>query len=211
MTEGFNTIGQKKQVLSDLESKVKVFDDFRKEEADLKIEEKNLEKEALDFIIDIRSQIEDFRKIVSSIYDALYPATKDKSIFDIVLEENTSSKIKIKVEVPAMFSKGKNQGRTLVYDLSVLINAIKKDIKMPRFLVHDGIFDGVDKAHFVALLNYLEGLEQKGLRFQYIVSLNEEGTLNEKFGDNEHMIQEQIEERAIIKLSGNKKLLNENF
>jgi uncharacterized protein YydD (DUF2326 family) len=211
LTEGFNAIGQKKQVLSDLESKVKVFDDFRKEEAELKIEEKSLEKEALDFIIGTRNQVEEFRKIVSSIYNSLYPATKDKSIFDIVLEENTSSKIKIKVEVPAMFSKGKNQGRTLVYDLSVLINAAKKDIRMPRFLVHDGVFDGVDKAHFVALLNYLESLEQEGLRFQYIVSLNEEGTLNEKFGDSDHMVQKQIEERAIIKLSGNNKLFKEEF
>ncbi|MDD2516349.1 MAG: DUF2326 domain-containing protein [Candidatus Gracilibacteria bacterium] len=211
LTEGFNVIGKKRQILSELESKVKVFDDFRKEEFDLKVEEKNLEKEALAFIIEIRSQIENFRKILSNVYDSLYPVNKNKSIFDIILEENTQPKLKIKVEVPAMFSKGKNQGRTLVYDLAVLINGIRENIRIPRFLIHDGIFDGVDKAHFVALLNYLNSLEQEGIRFQYIVSLNEEGTLNEKFGDGDNMVQKQIEDRAIIKLSGTKKLFKADF
>lgn len=211
LTEGFNSIGKKKQVLSDLEGKVKVFEDFKREEAELKIEESKLERQALDFISEIRGEIEAFRKVVSEVYNAIYPASKDKSIFDILLEENSQSKLKITVEVPAMFSKGKNQGRTLVYDLSVLINGIRSGIRFPRFLIHDGIFDGIDKGHFVALYHYLEKLTSEGFRFQYIVTLNEEGTLNEKFGDNDQMIEKQIEDKSVIKLSGNNKLLKDTF
>jgi uncharacterized protein YydD (DUF2326 family) len=108
-----------------------------------------------------------------------------------------------------MRSKGRNQGRVLVYDLSVLF--FNLDRIFPKFLVHDGIFDGVDKAHFVALYEYIENQKQSGKRFQYIITLNEEGNLTEKFGPTDKVSTEKIETEAVLVLTPTKKLFNKPF
>lgn len=211
LTEAFHIISQKKSVLHDLEGKIKIYEDLEKERAELKIVEKTLEKEMLDFLTNIKSSIEEVRMIFSEIYNAIYPENKDQSIFDILYKPTFDAKTQITISFPAMKSKGKNQGRTLIYDLCLLFNGIKNNFRQPRFLIHDGVFDGMDKAHFVALYNYLENLKNKGVRFQYIIAINEEGTLGEKFGDTDKLTTESIEDQAIITLTPNKKLFGRTF
>ena len=126
------------------------------------------------------------------------------------IKPETDAVVNIEITFPAMYSKGKNQGRTLVFDLAVLINSIKNNYPGPKFLVHDGIFDGVDKAHFVSLYKYLEDLKTK-MRFQYIVTLNEEGTLSEKFGDVDELSPKGIKSKAISILTAKKKLFGKDF
>ena len=110
-----------------------------------------------------------------------------------------------------MLSKGRNQGRTLIYDLSVLFYEIAQNIKTPRFLIHDGIFDGVDKTHFIELVKYLEEQKLQGKQFQYILTINEEGTLSDKFGDADVVNPEKIEKEAILVLTPDKKLFGKDF
>ncbi len=211
LTEAFHSIGEKRNRLNELEGKTKVYEDLEKEKAELKVVESQLEKEVLDLLSSLRMEIDNIRDVFSEVYNSIYPANKDESNFNITSKPSTDAKISIDVTVPAMYSKGKNQGRTLIYDLTVLLNSIKNNYRTPNFLVHDGIFDGMDKAHFVALCEYLDRLHSLGKKFQYIITLNEEGTLNEKFGQTDYVNPEQIEQRAILILTPTKKLFGKNF
>ena len=82
------------------------------------------------------TQISSLSQIFAEVYNAIYPTANDS--LTITDQFNTDAKLQIDIEFPAMMSKGRNQGRTLVYDLSVLFNAIENKLSGPRFLVHDG-------------------------------------------------------------------------
>lgn len=210
LTEALYAINEKKLILGDLEGQINIYKTLVSERADLEIEEKKLEKEVLTFIDDVKTQIADFHETFTKIYNAIYPESKNASLFSITSDFNTNSKIDINISFPDMYGKGKNQIRTLVYDLSMLFNAIEKRIPSPRFLVHDGVFDGVDKAHFIALYEFLEEMKLHN-KFQYIVTLNEEGTLSEKFGHAEKVSPEKIGKEAIITLTPKHKLFGKDF
>ena len=107
---------------------------------------------------------------------------KADDIFSVSKIEN-EQKIKLQILPNDVYSHGRNQGRTLIYDLAVLCNLINSKIKGPRFLVHDGIFDSLDKSHFLSLYEFCESKVKEGYEFQYIVTLNEHGTLDERFGN----------------------------
>lgn len=210
LTEAFYALSGKKKVVSDLEAKLKTYDTFELEKLDLQKEEKALEIEIKKFISEIqKSQVPEISKIFLEIYNAIYPQSKDP-LFSINDKLDTDAKVEIRIEFPAMYSKGKNQGRILVYDLAVLFHAIQKKINCPRFLIHDGIFDGIDKAHLVHLYEFLE-TKKTSIRFQYIITLNEEGTLNESFGAADKVNPERIVEEAIKVLSPSKKLFKVEF
>ncbi len=207
LTEAFYSLSEKKKVLSDLEAQINTYDKLDYERIELEIEEKKLEKQIKSFVNDIQSAVAKISLTFSEIYNSIYVQSKDP-LFTINEYLKSDAKIEIKTVFPAMFSKGKNQGRTLVYDLMILFNAINENMNFPRFLIHDGIFDGMDKAHFVYLYNYLEN-KKNNVKFQYIITLNEEGTLNENFGPADSVNPDKIENEAILCLTPSKKLIGE--
>ena len=83
-----------------------------------------------------------------------------------------------------------------VYDLAVLFNMIENNIKGPRFLVHDSIFDSLDKAHLNSLFIYLSEKEKQKINFQYIVTLNEQSELHK-----------EILEKTVLPIYASKRLL----
>ena len=177
----------------------------------MKSEEAKLTGKMISFIQEIQTtELPSFRDIFTEIYNSAYVENKNESTFDISVNDKTDAKIDINVTFPADLSKGKNRGRTLIYDLAVLFHGIKEDIKMPRFLIHDGIFDGMYKGHFVHLYEYLES-EKNKYKFQYIVTLNEEGDLSEKFGNADKVTTEHISEEAIINLTPSSKLFGKTW
>jgi len=211
LSEAYFSLSKKRESLGELEGKVKLYIDLSKEKADLRSEEAKLVGEMISFVQEIQTtKFPSFRDIFTEIYNSAYIENKNESTFDISVNDKTDSKIDINVTFPADLSKGKNRGRTLVYDLAVLFHAIKEDIRMPRFLIHDGIFDGMYKGHFVHLYEYLESKKIK-TRFQYIVTLNEEGDLNEKFGNTDKVTTEHISQEAIINLAPSSKLFGKTW
>ena len=101
------------------------------------------------------AKLEQFNKHITELYSILFGTLNSPHPFSI---KNNSKEKKIKLSVlpDDIYSHGKNQARTLIYDLSVLFNSIENNIKAPRFLVHDGIFDSLDKSHFISLYEYCE-------------------------------------------------------
>ena len=150
------------------------------------------------------AKLERFNKRMTEIYSILFGTLNSREPFSI---KNNSKEQKIELSIlpDDIYSHGKNQGRTLIYDLSILFNIIENNIKAPRFLVHDGIFDSLDKSHFISLYEYCELKVKEGYKFQYIVTLNEQGTADERFGNI--ITRQDVINRSIKVLTPSKKLL----
>ncbi|MCZ7603099.1 MAG: DUF2326 domain-containing protein [Melioribacteraceae bacterium] len=212
LTEAYYSINQKRETLTDLKSRTRILTDLQKKGVDLNTEISQIYSKILDFKEAINQQEYVFSKYILEVYNSLYPELKDTSIFDISPNQKSQAKIQFNILTNnEMFSKGRNQSRTLIYDLSVLFHAIDQNIKMPRFLIHDGILDGVDKTQFIHLVEYLEEQHLEGKRFQYIMTINEEGTLEQKFGNADKVNPTTLEKEARLVLTQNKKLLAPSF
>ena len=210
LTEAFKSLSTKQNEKSNLESQTKIYQDLIREKNQIEQEEKKLEWQILDYSLKNEKEELAFSRLFRSIYNYLYPDLNDPSIFSISPNLDTDAKLQINILTNnEMLSKGRNQGRTLIYDLAILLNSINKKINAPRFLVHDGIFDGMDKAHFIKLYEFLEEQKLQGKRFQYILSYNEEGTLTDNFGNADKVTTEKIEAEAILVLTPKKKLLGD--
>jgi uncharacterized protein YydD (DUF2326 family) len=201
LTGAFYNLAEIKTKLSELESKVKTYHDLLKEKADWELSDKEISRDILEYVDIIKPQISNFYEIFSTVYNAIYSQTQDSSSFSLSPKPRSNAKISINITFDTEESKGQNRGRTLVYDIAVLLHTIKNNIKCPRFLIHDGLFDGMDKAHFIELYNFIENALSQGKQFQYIITLNEEGTLNQNFGDFEKINTDKIEKEAIAVLT----------
>lgn len=210
LSEAYLLLSKKRESLNELEGKIEVYNYINNQKLNLKIEDSNLSSEIFTFLGKIESQISDFRKIFLWIHDSIYNNRSDKSNFSIEFKDNVDAKIEILVNVPAVCSEGNTRGRTLLYDLSILLHAVDKDIKCPRFLIHDGIFNGMDKTHFVQVCKFLEK-EKLHKRFQYIVTLNEEGTIDSKFGDVDQTTIQTILNNAVCVLTPTNKLFGTSY
>lgn len=211
LTEAFGFISEKKSQLGELESNTKILNDLVAEKKEIEGTRAGVDKQIFEYVKSLTSEIDSLYELFTNIYNEIYVNNQNESGFSIDYNSRKEKLINISITMPDMFGKGKNQGRTLVYDIFVLQNSFKFSMSFPRFLIHDGIFDGVDKAHFVAIYEYFEKLEQKGIEFQYITTLNEEGHLTGKFGNADKVNPEKIEEEAIIVLSSQGKLFGKDF
>ena len=213
LTEAHYELGRKRDKKSELTGRLALYDSLNLEITKLELESKNLEYEMRLHLNGLKEKvIPALEDKFSKIYNAIYSDRRDQSSFGIREAFRKDAKIEIMVKFPDMGSKGKNQGRTLIYDLLVVLNNLENNRGLPSFLVHDGIFDGMDKAHFIALFSFIEEMiEKRGIEFQYIVTFNEEGTLTEKFGTSDAINSEIIEKKAIAVYTPTKKLLGTDF
>lgn len=196
---------------SELLSKINMFKDLNKDIRKLKSDDEELLNKVDVFISDNSVQIENINSRIKEIYNAIFGSIDSPHIFEIT-KNTEEQKLKINVLPDDVYSNGKNQGRTLVYDLALLFNAIDQNISCPRFLVHDGIFDSLDKSHFISLFQLCEQKLKEKKNFQYIVTLNEQGTFDERFGDKDKLVtREMILAKSIAVLSPSKKLLKVDF
>ena len=200
LTEAFYLLGEKEKEISDLEGKVRVYNDLQKQKTEADAKDVQLRQQAVDLIEGLRNDIDAFESLFSEVYRAIYPENV-QSGFSIRADYEGKNKVDISISFDKDESKGWNKGRTLVYDIAIMINTIRKGINTPKFLIHDGIFDGMDKSHFVALYHYIQDLQSKGLKFQYIVTMIEEGQLSENFGQTDELTPEKIAAQAIVVLS----------
>jgi len=69
----------------------------------------------------------------------------------------------------------------------------------------------MDKTHFIELVKYLEEKKLQKYEFQYILTLNEEGTLTDNFGDADEVNPKKIEKEAVLVLTPNKLLFGKKF
>ncbi|PIS45906.1 MAG: hypothetical protein COT22_02825, partial [Ignavibacteria bacterium CG08_land_8_20_14_0_20_37_9] len=199
LTEAYAELDRKRVEAATLQAKIQVYLDLSKEKNEIQQEESKIVSEIFTFKALIQKQEIDFASVLISVYEYLYPEIKDIDPFSIIPKQNTNSKIEFSIlSSTKANSEGIGRGRILVYDLSVLFYSIQQNYKAPRFIIHDGIFDGMDKSHFIKCCLYLEEKLFEGNNFQYIISLNEEGTLNQNFGETDKINTEKILKEAIL-------------
>lgn len=210
LTDSYRYLGVLQSKITELKGRLDTYKEIQSEKDKWKINDTKLREEAGDVIEKSLTRISEFRAIFTDVYNNVYSSDYSASFtVDKTLDSRQKNKIAIEVSFESEESKGWNKGRTLVYDISVLFNGLKNnDIRLPHFLIHDGIFDSMDKAHFVELYHFLNKRIKPNFNFQYIVTLNEEGTLSEAFGDTDDLSPEQIADEAILVLTPSKKLWN---
>lgn len=202
LTTAYNSINSLKDELGELEARIRSYRQITKKKIEIQKREKTLESEILDFKEKISSQQFEISRYISDIYHRLYADATTSSVFSINTKFDSQAKFYFSIlESSKMLSTGRNQGRTLIYDLTILFHAIEKGFKLPRFLIHDGIFNEMDKTHLIELYKFLNEKKEEGLNFQYILTLNEEGHLTENFGDSDLLTPEKIKEKAILVLT----------
>jgi len=204
LTQAFYYLGEREKELSDLEGKVKTYKDLESEKLLYKEQDAKLGTEIKTFLENNQDKIDAFERLFSEVYNRIYPESTSSGFS--ISQNFGADKVNINVRFDKDESKGWNKGRTLVYDIAVILNAVRNNINMPRFLLHDGIFDGMDKSQFVELYHYLKSLQKEGNKFQYIVTMNEEGDLRENFGDTDELTVENIADEAIAVFTPSQRL-----
>ncbi len=204
LTQAFYYLGEQEKELSDLEGKIKTYRELESEKLLYKEQDAKLGLEINTFLKNTQDQIDAFERLFSEVYNRIYPESPSSGFS--VTPSFGVDKVNISISFDKDESKGWNKGRTLVYDIAVMLNAIRNKINMPRFLVHDGIFDGMDKSQFVELYHYVKALQKEGNKFQYIATMIEEGELRGNFGDADELTVENITEEAIAVFTPSKRL-----
>jgi len=180
---------------------------FKKNAEDLSGEVKELGKRVAEYVAAISSRKKIIINKINEIYREIYKKMPDDETFDIHFNSSAKSVRFRYLEGDINESKGYGKFKVAIYDLALLLIAIDDGRNFPRFMIHDGISDNVDKSHFKELIRYLHEKSERGVKFQYIVTLNEEGELGENFGKGDWINPSRLESEAILVLSGERKLL----
>ena len=212
LRDAYNKLNAKQEELNELDSQNKLINDLESKQTIIKKAIVEIRDEVKNLKEQIKIKEIDFASIISNVYDNLYPQHNECNLFEIVTNPTNKSLIKLNIlENAEQHSNGKNQGRTLIYDLAVLFNSIYNNLNSPRFLIHDGVMDGFDKTHFIELVKFLEKKSAEGYKFQYIITLNEEGTLKDAFTNGDLVTPDRISKEAIINLTPYKTLFGFDY
>jgi len=144
-----------------------------------KINNKNIEISQK--VSDISKEMNEIKPKIDKIANLFFSIVKDsirvnditEAIFDISSNPSNQSPLEISIDVPKSEALGKNRFKILAYDLTVFINGVREKRKLPRFLIHDGVFHGMDKKIMIRVLNLMHSEFLKNQDFQYIITANE--------------------------------------
>ena len=207
LTNTYTKLANIQKEYSEIESSLKDIDKTKDDIIEKRNEQELLIEKIPTYLVSISTAIIDFRELLKSVYSQLFLDSHIVKIFDIT---ETLDKQKIKISVlqgSIIDSTGINQVRTLIYDIAVLLNIINKQLNAPHFIIHDGIFENLDKSHFFAFIKYIDELLAKDTEFQYILTLNDHDFLNE----DPNFKEKKIIANSIIKLTPQKTLLGKEF
>lgn len=213
LSQAYLDINKRQEKIGDLRWKLQLYKDLSLELSERESERQIMYTETLRFLQENQDRISELRNIFFEIHNAIYPENKDNKWVWFGITSNSRKPLKIGVDInmPKDLAHWKNKAKSLIYDLMILFHAIRTWYKLPRFLIHDWIFDGVDKSHFIALYEYLESQLNLGYKFQYIITLNEEWELKWHFGNFDKVTTEKVEQESIITLDFEHPLLGAHW
>jgi uncharacterized protein YydD (DUF2326 family) len=167
---------EQKAALHEREALVSQISDVDKESASLKTELSKTVQTIMDEITGAENTVDVLRRLYKEIVERAVRTKKplEGAYFDIQVRPETRTPVKIIVHMPKEASYGKSRFKILAYDLMTFLNLVHTNRNLPRFLVHDGVFHGIDAVTRTSVLNYMQQEHQRYPDFQYIVSANEE-------------------------------------
>lgn len=214
LSEAYLDLNAKKEKLSNIEGRVRVLKDLKREVAEVTAHSKKIYADIETEMNSLHTIkiLDEFRSVFFELTEAVYGESAGAAKFNFTTAPAKDSNLKVDVSLPGDLAFGMNRGRTLVYDLTLLLYRLRKNFKGPKFLIHDGIFDGMDRSHFFALYKFLTN-EAKKTPFQYIITLNKEGEVKDvDFGEGaEELTSGGIETEAIKTLTPQKPLFGHNW
>lgn len=143
-----------------------------------KIQISNVIKEISQEIQSVKERIDHITAIFMEIVkETIHLKDINDAVFDIRPKPEESSPLSITIDVPKSEALGKSRFRIISYDLAVFFNIIESNRKLPRFLIHDGVFHGIDKKTVMRILNLVYSKFLKNQDFQYIITANEDELL----------------------------------
>ncbi len=159
---------------------------------------------------------ERFIDIVDNVIKPETVEERENAWLDIETRQGSikTSPVDIKVQVPREDALGRHQGALVAYDFTVFFNAVAQRLQLPRFLIHDGAYHSISRRTVVAALNYVVQQEHhwEDEPFQYIATFNEdELPLAEALSVRDGGINFNVEERTVITLTPEKRLLGRSF
>ncbi len=129
-------------------------------------------------IKDIQGSQEKIRELRALFFEILKNAVMvdentEGAVFEIRESESRKAPCKIQVDIPKSDSLGKSRFKILAYDLTILLNQVKNQRRVPHFLIHDGVFHSIAPATVKNTLNYMYSQTLSLPAFQYIITANE--------------------------------------
>jgi uncharacterized protein YydD (DUF2326 family) len=145
---------------------------------------KNIQKIAVD-ISNSKSKINDITKIFFELVsEILFLEKPEDAIFSFQTDTRMNSPLNITIDIPKEKSLGNSRMRILIYDLTVFLNLIINDWKLPHFLVHDGVFHAIEPKKIIKTLNLIYSKSLQYPNFQYIITVNDgELPQDKEFGE----------------------------
>ncbi len=209
--DAYSKLLEKRTIVSELEGKLQVISELEERLSIIKRNIADIQSQFSKFKDSIKTEELNIRSIYDSLYSSLFELPDDVNTFFFDIKQLSNSvKFDIKVfEHHEILGKSRNRVRVMLYNLTVLLYSIQKGYNAPRFLIHDSVMDGVDKANYNDLIKLFHKAPFTNLKFQYIITLNEEGSLSGKWGDTLFTQHEQILKEAIVKLTPKRKFLGE--
>jgi len=107
------------------------------------------------------------------VKETIHVGDANEAVFDIRASSDMRSPLKISIDVPKSEALGKARYKILAYDYSVFLNIVKSKRNLPYFLIHDGVFHGIDIKTVIRILNYINSKFLQYQNFQYIITANE--------------------------------------
>ncbi|MDO4248222.1 MAG: DUF2326 domain-containing protein [Neisseria sp.] len=179
LTEAWGQYALAKAEAADTRAKLDSIEKNNNELSKLQYEANICQMNARNAIQDYSDKVEGIRTLFKEIVEAAFTEISyeaDGAYLDIAtpgsLKKN-SVPIKIETGFPRSEALGQTKLATVVYDLTVMLNAVREKISLPDFLIHDGVFHGVEIRKKVNLLNFIQ-TQGEQYNFQYIVTFNEE-------------------------------------
>lgn len=211
----YENLVEEKQQKERLKSKINQINDIEKDITELN----ELITQTISII---REEVEEDEEKVSDIYSIYSDIVKSSTsisnssevIFNVKPRSNQDSPLDITVDIPNSDSYAKNELRMLAFDLSVFFHTIQENRKTPRFLVHDGVFHGMDRNTIVRILNYVNSFNLQNPDFQYIITGNEDEIIIPMESEEiDEKYEFDIEDKTIIELgdSPQEMLFQEEF
>ncbi len=175
---GFTIYNQKKEELRNIVVNLQDYEITEREIKGLKIKKQALFSELDDQRFEIENVVKSFNQSLITIHDYIMGNSKLSFDIDTVTSSKSKQIINFDFRILDDGSRSVDKVKVFIYDIALMLNEYTRQ-RHPLFLIHDNIFD-VDQDTLTQSLNFLAEQEDKGLNFQYILTLNRDKIENEE-------------------------------
>lgn len=158
---------------------IKQISDTEEKLSEIDVSISEIKRDILIRLKEYSQSIDELRRLFQEILDnALFLGEgSSKSYFDISPTHSSKRNqlpFNIEVVIPKADALGQFRLKLVAYDLMVFLHSILQDRKLPKFLIHDGVFHGVARKTLVNTVNYVYQKSLELPKFQYILTFNED-------------------------------------